>query len=141
MTAIYAEFFALETNKVLEAIATCHDAMELLSRQPQLGNIVDASNALGGPITVMEPLLLQVRIKGLLDKIKEVELISEVHLLDPTRTLTGETGQSWYALAKGDLTVTAIKELRSAMRSRLGTAYFDIADARRIIELVNEGKI
>lgn len=141
MTVINATIFKRETNTLLEAIDTCSNMMEHLSHLSDLATIVDESNALGGSVTVMEPMVLSVRLKQLLAKIKDIELISDIQRIDPERTLTGETGQSWYALAKGDLTITAIKELRSAIRNSFKQPNFDVAEAKRICELVKEGKI
>lgn len=89
----------------------------------------------------MEPLILYVEIKKLLNKIKDIELISEIQYHDPERKLTGETGRSWYELAKGNLTINAIKELRSAIRNSFKQPNFDVAEAKRICELVKEGQI
>lgn len=142
MTLIAAQQFQHDVEKVLVSIGECSDALErLIVNNPDLSDLVSQSNALGGRVTVMEPMVLYVEIKKLLSKIKDLELISDIQHHDPERKLTGETGQSWYQLAKGDLTVTAIKELRSAIRNSFKQPNFDVAEAKRICELVKEGQI
>lgn len=137
-----ALYFQQATETLLLDIGKCSDALESLLRKPDLATLVDESNTLGGRVTVMEPLVLQVELKRLLNKIKDIELISEVQQHDPNRDRTGDTGQNWYAMVKGQRpSVAAIKELRSAIRNQNGHAVFDVADAKRILELVEEGFI
>jgi hypothetical protein len=137
-----ALYFQQTTEALLLDIGKCSDALESLLRNPDLATLVDDSNALGGRVTVMEPMVLQVELKRLLNKIKDIELISEVQQHDPKRELTGDSGQNWYAMVKGQRpSVAAIKELRSAVRNKNGHAVFDVADAKRILELVEEGFI
>jgi hypothetical protein len=137
-----ALYFQQTTETLLLDIGKCSDALESLLRKPDLAALVDESNALGGRVTVMEPMVLQVELKRLLNKIKDIELISEVQQHDPKRERTGDTGQNWYTMVKGQRpSVAAIKELRSAIRNQNGHAVFDVADAKRILELVEEGFI
>lgn len=137
-----ALLFQQATETLLLDIGKCSDALDVLLRKPNLATLIDESNVIGGRVTVMEPHALQVELKRLLNKIKDIELISELQEIDPKRELTGETGQSWYAMVKNQRpTVAALKELRSAVLYKRGNAVFDIADSRRILELVEEGHI
>lgn len=142
MTYAAARQFQYDAEKVLVAISECSEAMDrLMTAYPDLSDLVNQSNELGGRVTVLEPLVLQVEMQKLLAKIKDLELIADVQRLDPDRTLVGETNRSWYELAKGSLNVNAIKELRSAMLDSFKRPYFDIRDAKRVCELVKEGQI
>lgn len=137
-----AQQFRQHMEKVLIAISDAGDALDRMMTNENLLNLVDESNKLGGRVTVMEPAVLLVETQRLMRTIKDLELIAEIQTHDPKRERVGETGTNWYSMIKGQRpTVAAIKELRSAFKNTLGHSMFELRDAKRILELVEQGLI
>lgn len=133
--------FHFAVNNLLTQLEYCQTALDRLMQEGDLSNLVDDVSEIGGPVTVLEPLRLQVEMNKVLAKIKDLELVSTVQKTDPDGELLDEDGLPWYQVVKTTPgTVKAVKSVRGAFKNVKG-ARFDIADGRRIAELVAEGAL
>ncbi len=124
------------TTKVLDQIIQAGVPASMIDDVPEYSPLV----------TVLEPMRLRLEADALLRQIKDIEIISYINTHDPKRVrVSHETGENWYATCQGKLTVNAIKSIRDCFwitNQQTGkklTTYFDLRDARRVVELVKLG--
>ena len=123
-------------NELHAAIEKMREVVKGIQAEPDLGDFVNEVSLSGNPITVLEPLMLQMSIKQLMAECYNTCLVDMVRKKDPLRKLTDSQGRSWYELATGPkLTVDAIRAAREA----LGPRVVDIRDAKTIVELARAG--
>lgn len=137
--------FIEAANELHAAIEKMHGVVKEIQAEPDLGNFIDEVSLSGNPITVLEPSMLQVTIKQLMDDCYILCLVDKVRKKDPHRQLTDEQGRSWYQLAIGnqsnDLFVASIVDAIRATREALGSYTVDVKDAKTIVELARAGLI
>ncbi len=128
------------TGELLANIEALKANMEAISQHEDIGKILSELNEVDERrVTLLEPMLLQIRLKEVLDISHDVYLIDYVNRKDPKRGLLTENAVSWFGPTKesGRVTVDALKAIRECLDHRL----LDIKDAKRIGELIIEGKI
>ena len=136
-----SEMFVKAMADLTIAFNAAHAVVEDIIKSGDNAMIIDEVSDTGSKITVLEPAVIMVEAKRLMDHIQDLALISTIQRVDPNRVFLDENGQVWYTAVKGNPnTVNAIKSIRSAFFN-VPNARFDIKEAKRIAELIEEGKI
>lgn len=134
-----SEFKRLTAN-ILADLEALKANLSAIPADPEFGNIVAELNELDERrVTLLEPLVLQVRLQEALAVAADISLIDYVNRKDPLRKLKNEAGVSWFfpTQSTGHVTVDAIKAVRECLDHRM----IDIRDGKRICELIVKGLI
>lgn len=123
------------TNELLAALDKAERVIKGIMDSPGVSQVVNEVSSTTNRVTVLEPAILNLRMKQITDLCEHMVLIGYVQEKDPERKLVDSNGDSWYALAKGNLTVKAVKSVREC----LGSNHVDIRDGKTIVELVHAG--
>lgn len=123
-------------NELQAALDKAERAIKQIMSETDLGDLVAEVSDTNNRVTVLEPAVLNMRMKQITDICANIVLIGYVQQKDPKRELVDSVGNSWYELAKApQLTVKAVKATREALDYRR----IDIKDAKTIVELVRDG--
>lgn len=128
------------TASILADLEALKANLTAIAADPEFGNIVAELNELDERrVTLLEPLVLQVRLQEALEVAADISLIDYVNRKDPLRKLKNEAGVSWFFPTQTSrrVTVDAIKAVRECLDHRL----IDIRDGKRICELIAQGLI
>jgi hypothetical protein len=123
-------------NELLVAMDKAERVIKGIMDSPDLSKVVAEVSDTNNRVTVLEPAILNLRMKQITGICANMVLIGYVQEKDPKRELVDSEGNSWYELAKApQLTVKAVKATREALDYRR----IDIRDAKTIVELVRDG--
>lgn len=136
-----SELFVKAMADLTTAFNAAHAVVEDIIKSGDNANIIDEVGDTDSKITVLEPAMIMVEAKRLMDHIGDLALISTIQHVDPKHVFLDENGKIWYDVVKGNPnTVNAVKSIRSAFYN-VPNARFGIKEAKRIAELIEEGKI
>lgn len=122
-------------NELQSAMDKAERVIKEIMAQPDYGDLVNEVSDSGSRVTVLEPAILNLRIKQITNICDDLILIDLCRKKDPKRELVNGAGDNWYVLAKGPNIVKAVK----AIREVFGPNRVDIRDGKRIAELVQAG--
>lgn len=122
-------------NELLAAMDKAERVIKEIQASADYGYLVDEVSDSGNRVTVLEPAILNLRMKQITNTCYDMVLIDLCRNKDPKRELVNEEGDNWHELAKGPMIVKAVKCIREVM----GPNRVDIRDGKRIVELVQAG--
>jgi len=128
------------TSDILSNIEALKVNLEAIATSDNFQGILDELNELDERrVTLLEPMLLRVRLQEALDLCNDISLIDHCNRHDPERKKVTAYGESWLTTnqAEGRVTIPGIKRIREC----LNPALVSIQDGKRIAELIQEGKI
>lgn len=122
-------------NELLVAMDKAERVIKGIMQSPDLDKVVAEVSDTNNRVTVLEPAVLNIRMKQLTGICANIVLIGLIQERDPKRELRTKEDESWYELAKGPHVVRAVK----AIRECFGPIRVDIRDAKVVYALVQDG--
>lgn len=122
-------------NELQTAMDKAERIIKGLMDSPNMAQIVAEVSDTNNRVTILEPAVLNLRMRQITNICEHMVLIGYVQARDPKRELVTAEGVSWHELAQGPHIVRAVK----AIRECFGPIRVDIKDAKTIVDLVKLG--